>query len=199
MNRKIILIGGMPTAGKSTIARALADHFGIPWISTDQIREIMTVATSPGLRPSLFEAVDYTAEQFLEKYSPEEIAQLEYRQGEDVWDGIKCIINDWTWTKGCVIEGVSILPKMIAAEFKNEADFHAFFISDTDGDRLRDAVYNRGLFAEADKYSDDVKDKEIEWVRIFDNIIRREAEEHGYPVIEVSKDETDISRLISYI
>jgi 2-phosphoglycerate kinase len=39
--RQIILIGGAPTVGKTSIAKLLSKHLGIPWISTDMIREIM--------------------------------------------------------------------------------------------------------------------------------------------------------------
>jgi 2-phosphoglycerate kinase len=35
------LIGGAPTVGKSTVAAALAAHLDLPWISTDQIRDIL--------------------------------------------------------------------------------------------------------------------------------------------------------------
>src|SRR5664279_2886120 len=30
-SRTVILIGGMPTAGKSTVAQALSDHLSLPW------------------------------------------------------------------------------------------------------------------------------------------------------------------------
>jgi len=35
--KKIILIGGAPTAGKSYVAEKIAKELGIPWISTDTI------------------------------------------------------------------------------------------------------------------------------------------------------------------
>jgi 2-phosphoglycerate kinase len=38
---KIILIGGAPACGKTTVAARLSRELGIPWISTDSIRHIM--------------------------------------------------------------------------------------------------------------------------------------------------------------
>ena len=36
-----ILVTGIPAAGKSTTAEFLAEHFGIPVISKDKIKELM--------------------------------------------------------------------------------------------------------------------------------------------------------------
>lgn len=41
MQGTIILIGGAPTTGKTTLAKALSRVLGLPWISTDHIRAWM--------------------------------------------------------------------------------------------------------------------------------------------------------------
>ena len=39
--KKIILIGGAPTTGKSTMAKRLGQHLGLPWMGTDYLRTII--------------------------------------------------------------------------------------------------------------------------------------------------------------
>lgn len=39
--RKVVLIGGAPTVGKSFTARRISEELKMPWISTDTVREMM--------------------------------------------------------------------------------------------------------------------------------------------------------------
>ena len=197
MSRKIILIGGAPTVGKSTIAKALSARFNLPWISTDQIRTILQVAADRDKYPTLFTSDNLCAEDFLNKYSAQEIAKMEYQQGVDVWPGIKAMIsNDWTWRDGCIIEGVNIIPKLIAEEYGDKPNIKTIILSDKDEDRIRSVVYTRGLFGKADGYSDDVKEKEVDWVLLFDKAITDEADKYGNPVVDIRKNDEDISRVL---
>ena len=197
MKRKIILIGGMPTAGKTTLSFQVAHHYNLPHISTDQIRLIMQSVADKTKYPLLFDSDGYSAEEFLAQYTPKEIADMEYEQGREVWLGIKKFIeDDWVWRDGCVIEGVSILPSLIHDLDTESRDVSAVFVSDNHHERIKHAVYNRGLYDDANLYSDDVKDKEIEWVKLFDNKIRKDAKKAGYPVIELCKDESDIHTVL---
>ena len=197
MSRKIILIGGAPTVGKSTIAKALSARLNLPWISTDQIRTILQVAADRDKCPTLFTSDNLCAEDFLNKYSAQEIAKMEYQQGVDVWPGIKAMIsNDWTWRDGCIIEGVNIIPKLIAEEYGDKPNIKTIILSDKDEDRIRSVVYTRGLFGKADGYSDDVKEKEVDWVLLFDKAITDEADKYGNPVVDIRKNDEDISRVL---
>lgn len=200
MKKKIVLIGGMPTAGKTTIARQVSKHFDIPYISTDQIRLIMQSIADPKKYPTLFHAEDVEAEDYLQKYSATEIADMEYEQGKEVWIGIKFFIeNEWVWRDGCVIEGVGVLPAQ-ASELDGEVfDISVVFLSDIDHERVKNVVYTRGLFDMAKNYGDHVKDKEVDWVKLFDKKVRKDAITHGYPVIDIKKDKTDISRVLKHI
>ena len=200
MKKKIIFIGGMPTAGKSTIARQVSKHFDIPYISTDQIRLIMQSIAEPKKYPMLFHAETMGAEEYLQKYSAEEIANMEYEQGKEVWLGIKFFIeNDWVWPDGCVVEGVGILPSLVSEIDQAVFDVSVLFLSDIDHDRVKNVVYTRGLFDKAKNYGDHVKDKEIDWVKLFDEKVRKDAEAHGYPIIDIKKDNTDFARVLDHL
>lgn len=200
MKRKIILIGGMPTVGKTTIARQLSHRLNLPYISTDQIRLIMQSVADPNKHPLLFNAAGYSAEEFLEKYSPLEIASMEYAQSNEVWPGVKHFIdNDWVWRDGFIIEGVNILPSFVSEIIKESRDVQSVFLSDTHHDRIASVIYNRGLFGDAKTYSDHVKAKEVEWVKIYDAMIRHDAKVFNLPLVEISKDTSDIERLMRVV
>ena len=199
MKKRIILIGGAPTAGKSTIAALLSKHLDIPWISTDQIREIMQSTVSNSDYQSLFEDRDISGEEFLNKYSAQEIVQKEKRQAEETWKGIAAFIrNAYPW-KSFIIEGIAILPHLMAQDFSQDKTIEPVFLVDTDADRIRDVVFTRGLWDDARTYSDDIKEKEIEWVLLFSREIQKEAEKSGYPCIEVTKRESDLPLVLEVL
>ena len=77
--KKIFLIGGSPTAGKSYIAKKIAKKLGIPWISTDTIREQMRQLVRKEDYPELFLHVKATPEMgvnFLTKNSAKKIVNI---------------------------------------------------------------------------------------------------------------------------
>lgn len=198
MSKRIILLGGAPTTGKSTIAQALAKYFDLPWISTDQIRNTMRITASRETHPNLFNPEGYDAERFLAEFSAEQIVAMELAQGEAAWAGIKAFIEeDYTWNDGFVIEGVNILPHLIAKDFSQNGDISAVFVVDHDIERMRKVIYERGLWDDADKYPDSLKEKEVEWVTLFNRHLEDAAKEHSYPLIEVHKNSDDAARIIS--
>ncbi len=195
-SERIILIGGAPTAGKSTVAEKLSKHFGMPWIGTDQIREIMKGTVTPEERPMLFHSRQFTAEEFFKKYSADEIVQNEVAESEVVWPGVKAFIdNEYSW-HSFIVEGVAILPHVVA-EYKDDQKFRTIFLVDRDADRIRDVVWNRGLWSSAKNYPDTVKEREVEWVIKFNDYIVREAARYGFQTVEVSKGDQDMKAILS--
>ena len=197
VNKQIILIGGASTTGKSTVAKLLAKHLDLPWISTDQILEIMRSIADKNVHQNLFEPEGYDAKRFLTEFSAEKIAEMEMARADAAWIGIsKFINNGYPWLKGFVVEGVDILPHLVARDFKNNKKIKSIFLVDENADRIRDVVFNRGLWDEARKYSDDLKEKEVEWVLAFSHKLKSEAEKYGYPLVEVSKHEDDLGSVL---
>lgn len=195
--RKIILIGGAPTTGKSTIAQLVAKKLSIPWISTDQIREIMRTVARRTDFPKLFNPEGYTAERFLNEFSAEQIVKIEMDQGEAVWPIIKKFIQeDYTWEEGFIVEGIGLLPHLIAKDLKNKKNIRAVFLVDENADRIRHVVFTRGLWDDAHTYSDDVKEREVEWASLFSHKIKKEAEKYSYPCIEVKKSKDDLQAVL---
>lgn len=198
--KQIILIGGAPTTGKSTIAKLLSKHLDIPWISTDQIRQILKSVAHINDYPNLFETEGYTAEKFLTEYSSEQIVDMEIASGEVTWIGVKKFIEDaYPWTDSYIIEGVGILPHLVSNDFKENSEIKTVFLVDEDSDRIRDVVFNRGLWDSAKSYSDELKEKEVEWVQLFSHKLKSDANKYNYPLIEVSKKDDDFEKVLNVL
>ncbi|MCB0318183.1 MAG: hypothetical protein KDD56_05455, partial [Bdellovibrionales bacterium] len=142
MMRRIILIGGAPTVGKSTLARSLSKKLDLPWISTDHLRTVMRAVANPLDLPKLFTPESHSAEAFFDKFSAQEVVQIELDQGEAAWPGICEFIKlDYCWSEGFIIEGVNILPHLVAKNFKDSKEVKAVFLVDGDRERTRDIIF----------------------------------------------------------
>lgn len=184
--RKIILIGGAPTTGKSTLAKELSKHFDLPWISSDQIRKIMSATVKEEDYKNIFNTKGFNAKSFYKKYSTKEISDMEFKQGKEVWKGVKAFIDhDWVWRDGFILEGLNVLPNLINKDYKNDATVKSVFLVDKNDERIRKVVFERGLWDDSEKYPDYIKEKEIEWVKSFNDKIKSEAEKYNMPCIEV--------------
>jgi len=196
-DKKIILIGGAPTTGKSTVAQALAKELDLPWLSTDQIRNTMRVVADKDKYPNLFNG-GLDAETFLTSFTASEIVDKEIAQSEAAWLGIKAFIEeDYTWSKGFIIEGVNILPHLVARDFSEDSNVRAIFLIDHDNERMKKVIYERGLWADASDYPDYVKEKELEWAALFGKRLDESAKEHGFPMIEIHKTDNDVRQVLS--
>ena len=133
--------------------------------------------------PGLFNSTDYDAERFLTELTAEQIVKMEFEQGEETWLGVKALVNDcdYEWKSGCIIEGVGILPKMVAGDFKNNPNVKALFLVDHDVSRMRETIFTRGLWDDAHTYGDHLKEKEIEWSVLYSKRLEEEAKKYGYP------------------
>lgn len=192
--RFVILIGGAPTTGKSTLAKKLAQHFDVPWISTDQIRKVLQATVSRERYPDLFNA-EMSVEEFLQKFPKEKIVEMENAQSKAIWDALSVFINDpYPW-KSLIVEGVAILPEFVQ-NLKTDKKVLPLFLVDEDADRMRQVIYTRGLFAGAREYSDSVKEKEVEWCLEFVKQLKVESTKYGFETTEVSKNDSDFDTIV---
>ncbi|HII16023.1 MAG TPA: hypothetical protein HA362_06955 [Nanoarchaeota archaeon] len=200
--KQIILIGGSPTAGKSYTARKLAEQLKLPWISTDTIRDQMRRIVRKEDYPELFHHPKVTSEvavEFLTGNTAEEIVKHQNKESIDVWKGVKAIIEtDYVW-ESFIIEGVAILPHFVADLSKKNKHVKPIFLINEDTARIRKTIFTRGLWDDADKYPDKVKEKEVEWVIAFNNYIKNEARKYKLPVVSIGNHKhylKEVKRLI---
>jgi len=186
--KKIILIGGSPTAGKSYTARKIAEELKLPWISTDTIREQMRKIVRKEDYPRLFdhaESGSLLAEEYLTKNSAKEIVAHQNKESEEVWKGVKALIEtDYVW-ESFIIEGVAILPQLVNKLNVKDKEIISIFLIDSNKDRIRKTIFTRGLWDDADKYSNKLKEKEVDWVIEFNKFLQSETKKHGLKVLDI--------------
>ncbi len=200
---KIILIGGSPTAGKSYTARKLSEELKLPWISTDTIREQMRSIVRKEDYPNLFHHADARADvavEFLTHNTAQEIVKHQNTESADVWKCVAGLINgDYSW-EDFIIEGVAILPEFVATQnWEIEKEIKTIFLVDEDRERVRNTIFNCGLWDNADKYPDSVKEKEVEWVFAFNDYIKEEARKHNMPVVFIGNRKNYINEIVKLI
>lgn len=189
MDKKIYFIGGTPCSGKSYLANTLSQKLKIPWISTDIIRGLMKNTVRKENNPKLFMHSGATAASYLTTHTPEEIVKNQNLESEGVWEGIlKLIESNYEW-KSYIIEGVAILPKQVKELMAKNPTFQAVFIIEEDWKRLDEVLYNRGLWDDADKYPDSVKEIEFQWLIKFNEWLKEETQKYGLTLIKVGKRE----------
>jgi len=185
---KVILMGGSPTAGKSYTARKISEELKLPWVSTDTIRGQMRRIVKREDYPALFCHADATVEmgvEFLNENSAKKIVERINTESEEVWGGVRAFIEaDYVWGS-FIVEGVAILPHLVADFVKKNKDVKVVFLIDEDVERVRKTIFTRGLWDDAKKYPDDVKEKEVEWVLAFNEFIKKEAKRFGFSVVSV--------------
>jgi 2-phosphoglycerate kinase len=185
--RRIILIGGAPVTGKSILAKKISDEYGIPWISTDVIRSWMKTIVSKDKFPHLFNFTNITAEEHYKKHSVEETIKFEKLRDQEVFKGIKTFIeknDDW---KLCVIEGISIHPKFISKLKSEEYEIYPIFLVDNDKNRIKEILFERGLWGDADSYEDWVKDIEEEYLVKTNQYYMKECEKYNLKCFEIEE------------
>ena len=202
MKKHFILIGGGPGIGKTSLAVKLSEEIKLPWISTDAIREIMRKTVKEEDYPNLFLFTKVTAENYLKKNNPEQIVKDMNNESFDVWKGIEALIKgDYWWDDhGYIIEGIAILPILIYKNFPNiPKNINPIFLINNDRKKIKEVIYKRGLWADADKYPDELKDLEVEWVFTFNNWLEQEAKKYKYPTINLKGKNITTSEVKKYL
>lgn len=112
---RVILIGGAPMAGKTTVARGLAAKLGYGCLSTDDLGEAVRAVTSRDTHPHLHPMDGYDYREYYVARSPEELIEdigLEHRA---LWPAVESVIRKHaTWGAPSVIEGWCLWPERVA-------------------------------------------------------------------------------------
>lgn len=200
--KRVFLIGGAPTAGKSHLAQQLADALNLSWISTDGIREQMRKIVNKKDFPALFQHAKATPAMgvaYLRTHTPKEIVRQHNKENVEVWKGVKAFIEtDYNW-HSFIIEGIAILPAQVAALKKKHSYLKPVFLIDENRTQVRQTIFTRGLWDEAHKYPDSVKEKEVEWVFAFNAFIKREARKYHLPVVSISDRKHTLARVKHFL
>ncbi|TDX42953.1 hypothetical protein [Orenia marismortui] len=107
-NVKVILIGGSPMIGKTTLATELALKYRYNCISTDDIGEI--VQTIIDINPMK----DFDYREYYIKNSVEKLIKETLKYHKEIWKPIKHLIEIHSeWSNPIIIEGWALYPKLL--------------------------------------------------------------------------------------
>ena len=188
----IILIGGAPCAGKSTVAKSLAKQLGCQWVSTDNLREEFRGRSRhpPYRYPWLHATIHTTAEKWWADKSAADLLQVEIGQAKEMWPMIRHTIRT---SQAGIFEGLSLLPELIHQAFGSS--IRAVYLIDNDLARIRKTIFMRGLWDEAKTYADWVKEKEINSVSYMNDWIKSESRKYALPLVNVGDQSTLTQRV----
>jgi 2-phosphoglycerate kinase len=195
-NKKIILIGGAPVVGKTSLAKKLSEEAGLPWISTDTIRSIMQKTVRKEDYPDLFYPPASKAKEYLESHGPKEIMDGQNKESLAVWQGAQGILSE---NNSYIIEGVAVLPKLVKEAIKKIDLICPVFLYEDREERIRQVVFKRELWSAADKDSDELKEKEIAWIILFNKFIKKEAVKYGFSLVEYKDDGSHFKKIRSLL
>jgi 2-phosphoglycerate kinase len=171
---KIILIGGPQATGKTTLAQKVSTRLNIPWISTDQIRTICGIKSS----------------------STKEGLEAEIENNEEIWKGVERFIRSPFPWENIIIEGVAILPHLVASL---DIKVNPVFIIDTDKTRIADVIYERSLLPWIKTKTDEQQEAKVAYILEFNDFIKQEAEKYNFPIVEISKTDEDVEKAVQAI
>jgi 2-phosphoglycerate kinase len=113
---RVLIIGGPPMAGKTTLGRRLAARLGWCLISGDDLSLAARGVTHPAAHPALhaMKGIDYR--EYYARHSIEELIQHMRKDHEALWEGMrKVIFAHSIWADPAVVEGWQFYPGQIVA------------------------------------------------------------------------------------
>jgi 2-phosphoglycerate kinase len=121
MNSKVLLIGGAPGTGKTTLGSALAARVGITSLSIDDLITAVQAVTTPETHPGLHVMRKAPYLHYFTNSSLDQLKADTMLQHEAAWPLIKQVVRKHAmWGSAIVIDGWHLRPSRVAQlELKN--------------------------------------------------------------------------------
>jgi 2-phosphoglycerate kinase len=111
----VILIGGPPMIGKTTLARRLAARLDYGMMSTDDVGQSIRAVTTPDSHPGLHSMSGMDYREYYISRSTERLIQDAESQHQAMWPALEAIIKSHTdWAGPIVVEGWALMPEAVA-------------------------------------------------------------------------------------
>jgi 2-phosphoglycerate kinase len=193
---KIILIGGTPRCGKTTLAEKISKEYGMSWLSTDALESIAHQYTPENDRATLFpksemrKKTNRNNDELYEKYSVEEILESYEQQAKATGKAITSIVeyaikDDWSY----VIEGYHITPELISQiETTHQNQISSVILINTNtGDLIE---RSRSSTTKNDWVRDGTKNNETyekvgAMISLYSERLLKEAQKHDVKVVDM--------------
>jgi hypothetical protein len=112
---KVILLGGAPMSGKSTVARAIASRLGFTVISTDDLGIAARAIAGSSEHPDLHAFARDNHQEYYISHSEPDLLNHAQQAHRALWPALRSVIQaHLAWAPPAVIEGWAILPDLIS-------------------------------------------------------------------------------------
>jgi 2-phosphoglycerate kinase len=112
---KVILIGGAPFSGKSTVGRLIAAELGYGYASTDDIGQALRAVTTPESHPALHPMAGQLHTEYYISRPLDALMSDARRSHEAMWPAIEAIVRAHAaWGHPAVVEGWAQWPELVA-------------------------------------------------------------------------------------
>ena len=179
--KKIVLIGGAPLTGKTTLAKKLSKLNGAIVLQSDYVRSFMQKLLVDSTNSDLFYRFSLSPEELYSRFSPKEIFDFELAQAKEVQKGIRHLVKSHYRWDNLIIEGIAVTPEFateLVKEFQ-DTQFEIYFSHCTDFIELSKRLQERGLWDQSNSYSKKIKRQELAWVKLFNAYIIKETKKYN--------------------
>jgi adenylate kinase family enzyme len=115
LDPRVLLIGGAPLSGKTTVAQTIGRLLGLPVVSTDLLGEAARAVTDPSNRADLHACGAGDHRQYYTNHSPVQLLEHALRAHNALWPAIEAVIGRrLDWEGSAIIEGWALLPERVA-------------------------------------------------------------------------------------
>jgi len=112
---KVMLVGGAPGIGKTTLGRALAARLETTSLSTDDLHAAAKAVTSPGSHPGIHVMARKPSVLYFTETPAEQLIADADAQHEAMWPAVEKVIrNHLAWGSPIVIDGWVLRPDWVA-------------------------------------------------------------------------------------
>jgi len=187
--KNLLLVGGAPLTGKSTLGLKLANTENAVLLPTDAVRDWMQQVVSERDHPFLYFRKGADAKTFYSKFDmPHKLLEGQLAQGKEVEIAILAMLTTryLPWTN-VVIEGLVVTPSFVLSLKKRfpAVKLQTFFLYDGDADSIRKRLLTRGLWGSPSTESEDITQRELEWVILYNEFFKEEADKYGFTLTKV--------------
>lgn len=186
---KYVFIGGIPTAGKSFLAKKIADKTGAVHVEIDLLREEMV--KDPKLKPWVNWYTDQDEEEYF-KNTNNDLGWTHLKnQSEAYWQTIEAKVLEIKKNgKNAVFEGYNLLPHLVSKYF----DFPGIYLRAPTPEEILRRIKMKKRWGDGDK----LHKMEVKFfLECFDKNFKKDAKSYGYKCFsDPGKAETEILKLL---
>lgn len=203
----LVLIGGAPGVGKSSLAAELAYRLGIRRVvSSDAVREALRSLISPQLSPSLHRS-SFTAwrsdllpsEQKTAKPKRKRVTRGFQAQAQQLGTALTAIVErSVVEATSVVVEGIHLVPGLLPLDAFDDATVLELVLVVSDEAQHRDHFAAREIETR-NKRSQGSYVEHFEEIRMIHDYLAKRAEGEGVPVIEASNFDEAVDRALELV